>query len=94
MQKLDGEIKEVNEWIDGAERKMDEIDNQGPNDAVLKVVIFKSRPHPSYTSFFMSYVVLENFWDWKKSCFYKSYHLIFEFGTFVLSERGLWKVIS
>uniref|UniRef100_M4A1S7 Dystrophin n=1 Tax=Xiphophorus maculatus TaxID=8083 RepID=M4A1S7_XIPMA len=38
MQKLDGEIKEVNEWIDGAERKMDEIDNQGPNDAVLKVL--------------------------------------------------------
>ncbi|XP_038138063.1 dystrophin isoform X4 [Cyprinodon tularosa] len=38
MQKLDGQIKEVNEWIDGAERKMDEIDNQGPNDAVLKVL--------------------------------------------------------
>ncbi|MEQ2224799.1 hypothetical protein ILYODFUR_011250 [Ilyodon furcidens] len=38
MQKLDGEIKEVNEWIDGAERKMDDIDNQGPNDAVLKVL--------------------------------------------------------
>ncbi len=37
MQKLDGEIKEVNEWIDGAEKKMDEIDSQGPNDAVLKV---------------------------------------------------------
>ncbi|KAM4537905.1 dystrophin [Fundulus diaphanus] len=38
MQKLDGQIKEVHEWIDGAERKMDEIDNQGPNDAVLKVL--------------------------------------------------------
>ncbi|KAA8579708.1 hypothetical protein FQN60_006801 [Etheostoma spectabile] len=39
MQKLDGEIKEVNEWIDGAEKKMDEMDSQGPNDAVLKVVL-------------------------------------------------------
>ena len=39
MQKLDGEIKEVNGWIDGAERKMDEMDSQGPNDAALKVVI-------------------------------------------------------
>ncbi|XP_070711943.1 dystrophin [Pempheris klunzingeri] len=38
MQKLDGEIKEVNEWIDGAEKKMDEMDSQGPNDAVLKVL--------------------------------------------------------
>ncbi|KAI9525953.1 hypothetical protein NQZ68_002501 [Dissostichus eleginoides] len=38
MQKLDGEIKEVNGWIDGAEKKMDEIDSQGPNDAVLKVL--------------------------------------------------------
>ncbi|XP_068446612.1 dystrophin isoform X5 [Clinocottus analis] len=38
MQKLDGEIKEVNEWIDGADKKMDEIDSQGPNDAVLKVL--------------------------------------------------------
>lgn len=37
MQKLDGEIKEVNGWIDGAENKMDEIDSQGPNDGVLKV---------------------------------------------------------
>lgn len=40
MQKLDGEIKEVNEWIDGAEKKMDEMNSQGPNDAVLKVVMF------------------------------------------------------
>lgn len=40
MQKLDGEIKEVNEWIDGANKKMDEIDSQGPNDGVLKVVLF------------------------------------------------------
>ncbi|XP_041834285.1 dystrophin isoform X2 [Melanotaenia boesemani] len=38
MQKLDGEMKEVNGWIDGAEKKMDEIDSQGPNDAVLKVL--------------------------------------------------------
>ncbi|XP_030603146.1 dystrophin isoform X3 [Archocentrus centrarchus] len=38
MQKLDGEIQDVNGWINGAERKMDEIDNQGPNDAVLKVL--------------------------------------------------------
>ncbi|XP_039649481.1 dystrophin isoform X9 [Perca fluviatilis] len=38
MQKLDGEIKEVNEWIDGAEKKMEEMDSQGPNDAVLKVL--------------------------------------------------------
>ncbi|KAM9327399.1 dystrophin isoform 2-T2 [Pholidichthys leucotaenia] len=38
MQKLDGQIEEVNDWIDGAERKMDEIDSQGPNDAVLKVL--------------------------------------------------------
>lgn len=38
MQKLDGEIEEVNGWIDGAEKKMDEIESQGPNDAVLKVV--------------------------------------------------------
>lgn len=37
MHKLDGEIKEVNEWMDGAERKMDEIESQGPNDGVLKV---------------------------------------------------------
>lgn len=39
MQKLDGEIKEVNGWIDGAEKKMDEMDSQGPNDAALKVVM-------------------------------------------------------
>ncbi|XP_029306035.1 LOW QUALITY PROTEIN: dystrophin [Cottoperca gobio] len=38
MQKLDGEIKEVNGWIDGAEKKMDEMDSQGPNNAVLKVL--------------------------------------------------------
>lgn len=40
MQKLDGEIEEVNGWIDGAETKMDEMDSQGPNDAVLKVDAF------------------------------------------------------
>ncbi|XP_076017960.1 dystrophin isoform X2 [Genypterus blacodes] len=38
MQKLDGEIEEVNEWIDGAEKKMDGMDSQGPNDAMLKVL--------------------------------------------------------
>lgn len=38
MQKLDGEIKEVSEWIDGAEKKMEEMESQGPNNAVLKVV--------------------------------------------------------
>uniref|UniRef100_A0A671Z322 Dystrophin n=1 Tax=Sparus aurata TaxID=8175 RepID=A0A671Z322_SPAAU len=38
MQKLDREIKEVNGWIDGAEKKMDEMDSQGPNEAVLKVL--------------------------------------------------------
>lgn len=37
MQKLDGEIEEVNGWIAGAEKKMNEMDSQGPNDAVLKV---------------------------------------------------------
>ena len=40
MQKLDREIEEVNKWMDGAEKKMDEIDDQGPNDAVLKVFSF------------------------------------------------------
>lgn len=40
MQKLDGGIEEVNGWIDGAEIKMNEIESQGPNDAVLKVLIF------------------------------------------------------
>lgn len=39
MQKLDGGIEEVNGWIDGAEIKMNEMDSQGPNDAVLKVLI-------------------------------------------------------
>uniref|UniRef100_A0A4W6EVZ2 Dystrophin n=1 Tax=Lates calcarifer TaxID=8187 RepID=A0A4W6EVZ2_LATCA len=38
MQKLDGQIEEVNGWIDGAEKKMDDMDSQGPNDAVLKVL--------------------------------------------------------
>uniref|UniRef100_A0AAQ4PPR1 Dystrophin n=1 Tax=Gasterosteus aculeatus aculeatus TaxID=481459 RepID=A0AAQ4PPR1_GASAC len=38
MQKLDGEIEGVNGWIDGADKKMDEIDSRGPNDAVLKVL--------------------------------------------------------
>ncbi|XP_055363081.1 dystrophin isoform X4 [Betta splendens] len=38
MQKLDKEIEEVNRWIDGAEKKMDDIDSHGPNDAVLKVL--------------------------------------------------------
>ncbi|XP_061692768.1 dystrophin isoform X2 [Syngnathoides biaculeatus] len=38
MKKLDEEIEEVDGWIDGANKKMDELDNQGPNDAVLKVL--------------------------------------------------------
>uniref|UniRef100_A0AAV2LGC3 Dystrophin n=1 Tax=Knipowitschia caucasica TaxID=637954 RepID=A0AAV2LGC3_KNICA len=38
MQKLDRQIEEVNLWIDGAEKKMDEIESQGPNDAMLKVL--------------------------------------------------------
>uniref|UniRef100_A0A3B4V2S3 Dystrophin n=1 Tax=Seriola dumerili TaxID=41447 RepID=A0A3B4V2S3_SERDU len=38
MQKLDGEIEEVNRWIDGAEKKMDDMGGQGANDAVLKVL--------------------------------------------------------
>ncbi|XP_077439439.1 dystrophin isoform X3 [Vanacampus margaritifer] len=38
MRKLDGQIEEVNGWIDGANKKMDEIDNQGPNDAALRVL--------------------------------------------------------
>lgn len=37
MQKLDKEMEEVNGWIDGAEKKMDDMDSQGPNDAELKV---------------------------------------------------------
>ncbi|XP_035768824.1 dystrophin-like [Neolamprologus brichardi] len=37
MHKLDGQIQEVNGWINGAERKMNEIDSQGPSD-VLKVL--------------------------------------------------------
>lgn len=40
MQKLAGGIEEVNGWIDGAEKRMNEMDRQGPNDAVLKVLIF------------------------------------------------------
>uniref|UniRef100_A0A673BF54 Dystrophin n=1 Tax=Sphaeramia orbicularis TaxID=375764 RepID=A0A673BF54_9TELE len=43
MQKLDGQIEEVNGWIDGAEKKMDEIDSQGPNDAVLKLEMTKDK---------------------------------------------------
>ncbi|KAM9766235.1 dystrophin-like isoform 2-T2 [Menidia menidia] len=38
MQKLDGEIEEVNGWIQGAEKKMDEIDRHGPNDGVMQVL--------------------------------------------------------
>lgn len=48
MQTLDREIQEVNKWMDGAERKMDEIESQGPNDAVLKV--FKLHFIPDITS--------------------------------------------
>lgn len=35
MQKLDGEIEEVNRWMDGAEKKMNEMD-----DTVLKVHLY------------------------------------------------------
>ena len=43
MQRLDGEMTEVNEWIDGAEKKMEEMDREGPNDTVLKVLnVFSS----------------------------------------------------
>lgn len=37
MRKLDGQIEEVNRWIDGANKKMDELDDRGPNDASIKV---------------------------------------------------------
>lgn len=40
MKKLDRGIEDVNGWIDGAEKKMNNLDSQGPNDAVLKVLIF------------------------------------------------------
>lgn len=39
MHKLDGQIQEVNGWINGAERQMNEIDSQGPSD-VLKVILY------------------------------------------------------
>lgn len=42
MQKLDGELEEVNGWIDGAGKKMDEMDGRGRDDAELKVVMFVS----------------------------------------------------
>ncbi|XP_067349213.1 dystrophin isoform X7 [Channa argus] len=38
MQKLDKGIEEVNGWTDGAEKKMDDMESQGPNDTVLKVL--------------------------------------------------------
>ncbi|XP_051915019.1 dystrophin isoform X6 [Hippocampus zosterae] len=38
MRKLDGQIEEVNRWIDGANKKMDELDDRGPNDASIKVL--------------------------------------------------------
>ncbi|KAM3857230.1 dystrophin [Diretmus argenteus] len=38
MQKLDGEIEEVNGWIDGGEKVLDEMESQGPNDAALKTL--------------------------------------------------------
>lgn len=37
MQKLDGGIEEVNGWMDGAEKKMGEMDRRGAEDAVIKV---------------------------------------------------------
>ena len=30
-------MKVIKEWMDGAEKEMDQIENQGPNDPVLKV---------------------------------------------------------
>lgn len=58
MQKLDGGIVEVNEWIDGAEKQMDDMDSQGPNDAALKVLsfiflhtVFASPSLPVYVTF-------------------------------------------
>ncbi|XP_069568938.1 dystrophin isoform X2 [Brachyistius frenatus] len=38
MQKLDGEMEEVNGWIDGAEKKMDDADSRGPDDGAMKVL--------------------------------------------------------
>uniref|UniRef100_A0A3Q1I573 Dystrophin n=1 Tax=Anabas testudineus TaxID=64144 RepID=A0A3Q1I573_ANATE len=32
------EMEEVNGWIDGAEKKLNDMDSQGPNDTVLKVL--------------------------------------------------------
>lgn len=53
MQKLDKEMEEVNGWIDGAEKKLNDMDSQGPNDTVLKVLIFV------YLSVFFSVCTLE-----------------------------------
>ncbi|KAJ3584665.1 hypothetical protein NHX12_015160, partial [Muraenolepis orangiensis] len=38
MRKLDEAMEEVNGWIDGADRKLDEMDRQGPSDALLKTL--------------------------------------------------------
>ncbi|KAM6945421.1 LOW QUALITY PROTEIN: dystrophin-like [Aplochiton taeniatus] len=44
MQKLDGDIAEINGWMDGADRQMDEIESQGPNDEVLKTLRAEVEP--------------------------------------------------
>ncbi|XP_064826136.1 LOW QUALITY PROTEIN: dystrophin-like, partial [Oncorhynchus masou masou] len=36
MEKLDVSMKVIKEWMEGAEKEMDQIENQGPNDPVLK----------------------------------------------------------
>lgn len=61
MQKLDEQIKEVNEWIDGAEIKMDEIDSQGPKDAVLKVTHYVPLSYTPCIWFCLSLISFQNF---------------------------------
>lgn len=51
MQKLDGELEEVDGWIDGAGKKMDGMDGRGHDDAELKVVMFVSM-HVKFVSFY------------------------------------------
>uniref|UniRef100_A0A8K9WXA2 Dystrophin n=1 Tax=Oncorhynchus mykiss TaxID=8022 RepID=A0A8K9WXA2_ONCMY len=37
VETLDVNMKVIKEWMEGAEKEMDQIENQGPNDPVLKV---------------------------------------------------------
>ena len=37
METLDGDIAQINVWMDGAETHMDTLDAEGPNDQVLQV---------------------------------------------------------